>query len=195
MMDRAATARPLAETVLPVESALRQALLVIGGSLVVALTAQVSVPLPLTPVPITGQTFGVLMVGLLLGSRKGALSLGLYLLEGLAGLPVFSGASGGLAHLLGPTGGYLVGFIPAAALTGWLAERAWDRTILGAAAAMVIGNLAIYLVGLAWLAFYLPLEQVLPTGLLPFIPGDLAKIALAAGLLPSAWRWLGRSSL
>ncbi len=165
--------------------------LVIGGSLLVALSAQVTVPLPFSPVPITGQTLAVLLVGALLGSQLGAASLVLYLLEGLAGLPVFAAGRGGLAVLLGPTGGYLLGFVVAAWLTGRLAQRGWDRRFGSTVAAMLLGNVVIYALGLPWLARFVA-GEALPLGLYPFIPGDLLKAVLAATLLPTGWRIMDR---
>ncbi|WP_376792760.1 biotin transporter BioY [Thermoflexus sp.] len=189
----------LADAVFPV--ALRRAqahrlmadaILILGGSLFTAWMARIAIPLPLTPVPITGQTLAVLLVGAVLGSRRGALSMAAYILEGALGLPVFAGGAAGLTRVLGPTGGYLIGFIAAAFLTGWLAERGWDRRPLTAALAMLAGNIVIYLFGLPWLARFvegfLGPKGALTLGLLPFIPGDLLKLALAALLLPSAWR-------
>jgi biotin transport system substrate-specific component len=143
-------------------------------------------------VPITGQTFGVLFVGALLGSRRGALALAAYLLEGAAGLPVFAGGGATLAWLAGPTAGYLWSYPLAAWLTGRLAERGWDRRPATAALALGAGNAVIYAVALPWLAFYVGLERVLAAGLLPFLPGDLVKIAVAAGALAGAWRLVGR---
>lgn len=167
------------------------AVLVLLGSALVALSAQVVVPLPFTPVPITGQTFGVLFVGALLGSRRGALALAAYLLEGAAGLPVFAGGGSTVAWLAGPTAGYLWSYPLAAWLTGRLAERGWDRRPATAAVALGAGNAVIYAVGLPWLAFFVGFERVLAAGLLPFLPGDLVKIAVAAGALAGAWRLVG----
>ncbi|MGQ9716147.1 MAG: biotin transporter BioY [Anaerolineae bacterium] len=164
-----------------------QGLLVISGSMLMALMAQITVRLPFTPVPITGQTFGVLLTGALLGSRRGALSGMLYLLAGGLGLPVFAGGAGGPERLLGPTGGYLLGFVAAAWITGYLCERGWDRRVLSAVLAMGIGNGVIYLFGLPWLACFVGPERVLIAGLWPFIPGDLIKIAMAALALPAGW--------
>ena len=177
----------LAEALWPRSGIAREAALVLGGSLLVALTAQVAVTLPFSPVPVTGQTFGVLLVGALLGSRRGALSLLAYLGEGALGLPVLAGGTGGLARLAGPTGGYLVGFVAAAFVVGWLGERGWDRRLPTASAAMLLDNAVIYFLGLPWLARFVGLEQALTLGLLPFIPGDLLKIALAALALPGGW--------
>ena len=165
--------------------------LVAGGSIVIALCAQIAIGYP---VPVTGQTFGVLMVAALLGSRRGALCVLTYLVEGLAGLPVFAQGKAGLAAFLGPTGGYLVGFVFAAWLVGALSERTWDRRVVTTVAAMVLGNLVIYACGLAWLLCLThilaqPLGGgVLAVGLYPFIIGDVLKISLAAVLLPSGWK-------
>jgi biotin transport system substrate-specific component len=165
--------------------------LVIGGSLFVALLAQIAIPVPFSPVPITGQTYAVLLVGALLGSRRGALSLLLYLVEGGLGLPFFSGGAAGWARVLGPTGGYLLGFVLAAFVVGWLAERGWDRRLSTAAIAMLAGNLVIYLVGVAVLAVFVGAAEAVPLGLLPFLPGDMLKILLAAATMPAGWRLLG----
>ncbi len=159
--------------------------LVIAGSLIVAVCAQINVQLPFALVPITGQTFGVLLVGALLGSRLGALALLAYLAEGIAFLPVFAGGAAGPMHLAGPTGGYLAGFVPAAWLAGWLVEKGWDRTPWLATAAMVLGTALIFLCGLTWLAMYVPPEALLTAGLTPYLPGAAIKIGLAALLLPS----------
>ncbi len=165
--------------------------LVAGGSIVIALCAQIAIGYP---VPVTGQTFGVLMVAALLGSRRGALCVLTYLVEGLAGLPVFAQGKAGLAAFLGPTGGYLVGFVFAAWLVGALSERTWDRRVVTTVAAMVLGNLVIYACGLAWLLCltHIPAQSlgggVLAVGLYPFIIGDVLKISLAAVLLPSGWK-------
>lgn len=165
------------------------AILVIGGSLFIALCAQFT--LHIGPVPITGQTLGVLLTGMLLGSRRGSLSVLAYLTEGVAGLPVFApGGPLGLARLVGPTGGYLIGFVAAAYATGLLAERGWDRKAATALAAMLIGNVVIYAFGLPWLALFVGIENALPMGLYPFIVGDLLKTILAAVLLPTGWRLL-----
>lgn len=168
-------------------------LLVIGGSLLIALAAQVAIPLPFSPVPLTGQTLAVLLVGALLGSRRGSLAVITYLAEGFVGLPVFAGGAAGLARLAGPTGGYLIGFVLAAYVVGLLAERGWDRRFGTTAAAMILGNLVIYACGAVWLAFYVgSLAKALSLGVVPFIPGDILKTLLAATLLPLGWRMVGR---
>ena len=164
--------------------------LVVGGSVLIALCTQVAVG---APVPVTGQTFAVLMVGALLGSKRGALAVLTYIAQGLAGLPVFSYGQWGLQALLGPTGGYLIGFIAAAYLVGALAERGWDRRVGTTVLAMVLGNLVLYAGGLVWLCclvhlFGKPLGNVLAIGLYPFLLGDVLKIVLAAALLPTGWK-------
>jgi len=191
---------PLAKTLWPARSLGRDLSLVLAGSLFVALLAQVAIPLPFTPVPITGQTLGVLLVGAALGSRLGFMALLAYLLEGAMGLPVFAGGTGGLAKILGPTGGFLLAFPLAAGLVGLLVERlGLDRSFPGTLLAMLLGNALLYLVGLPWLAAWLMgvgkfagVGGLLAMGLFPFLPGDLVKAVLAALLLPSAWRLLGR---
>src|SRR5215208_152797 len=161
--------------------------LVVFFSVFVALTAQVEIPL--WPVPLTLQTLGVLFTGAVLGGRRGALALLLYLVEGAAGLPVFAGSASGIVYMLGPTGGYLVGFVVAAGVVGWLAERGWDRWLVWAAVAMVIGNMIIYVCGMAWLAVFLgDLWGALVKGMLLFVVGDLIKIAVAALTLPGGWK-------
>jgi biotin transport system substrate-specific component len=176
---------------------LADAVLILGSSLLTALMARVEIPLPFTPVPITGQTFAVLLVGAALGSRRGALSMAVYLLEGALGLPVFAGGAAGLARLRGPTGGYLIGFIAAAFVTGWLAERGWDRRPATTALAMLTGNAVIYLFGLPWLAWFvggfLGPKGALALGLLPFVPGDLLKLLLATLAFPSVWLLVHRA--
>lgn len=170
----------------------RDLMLILSGAACLALLAQVRIPLQ--PVPVTGQTFGVLLVGALLGSRRGALSMLSYLSMGAAGLPVFAGLGAGASHFAGPTGGYLVGFVLAAWMVGRLAERGWDRRIHTTSAAMLCGTLVIYLPGIAWLSTFVGWGQVLQLGLLPFLLGDLLKVALAALVLPWGWRLLGRST-
>jgi biotin transport system substrate-specific component len=167
---------------------LREGLLILAGSLVVALLAQVRIPLAFTPVPITGQTLAVLLVGAALGARRGAASLLVYLSQGLAGLPVFTSGGHGLAHLAGPTGGYLIGFIAAAFVVGALCERGLERRWETALLPFLAGEAVIYLFGLPWLALFVGAPSALSLGLLPFLVGDLIKLTLAALLLPSAWR-------
>ncbi len=165
------------------------AALAVAGSAFVALCAQFRIYLPFTPVPITGQTFAVLTVGGVLGSRLGAAALIVYWLEGIAGFKVFQGGNSGWDYFTGPTGGYIIGFIAAAYVTGWLAERGFDHRPWSLALAMAVGNVVIYVFGLPWLDHFYP-GKALEFGLYPFVAGDAAKLLLAASLVP-----LGRSAL
>jgi biotin transporter BioY len=171
----------------------RQVGLVIGFSLLTALAAQVVIPIG--PIPITGQTFAVLLTGALLGSRLGAMAMITYLIEGASGLPFFAGGQTGLAHLVGPTAGYLIAFPAAAFITGAFAEHGWDRKFLTAAAAMAIGSVIIIFSGTVWFALltHTNLLTVLRLSAVPFIPGDIIKIMLAAAVLPSGWKLLRKS--
>lgn len=180
--------------VFPRSGALTDILLVLTGTGFVALAAQVSFTLPGTPVPITGQTFAVVLVGASLGALLGLASLGLYLFVGALGAPVYADGHHGWDVLSGPTGGYIVGFVLAAVLAGWLAQRRWDRRFASAVAAMLSGNVVVYLVGLPWLAADqgLGFEDTLEAGLYPFVVGDLLKLYLAGALLPGAWRLVER---
>ncbi|MBX5474343.1 MAG: biotin transporter BioY [Thermoleophilia bacterium] len=191
MSSQAATLRT---AVFPRVGWAADAALVCAGTALIAGAAQVSIPLPFTPVPVTGQTFAVLLVGAGLGTLRGGASGLLYLLLGLVGAPVYADGHHGLAVITGATGGYLVAFPLAAALSGRLAERRWDRRFSSAVGAMLTGNVLVYLVGLPWLSVSLGtgLERTLELGLYPFVPGDLLKLYLAAALLPSAWRLVGR---
>lgn len=161
--------------------------LILGGSLFIALSAQISIG---GPVPFTMQTFAVLLVGALFGARLGCMSVGLYLLEGLAGLPVFSYWRSGLPMLAGPTGGYLVGFLAAAYITGFLAQKGWDRRFFTTILAMCAGNVIIYTFGIVHLINLFGVKQALVVGLYPFIAGAVIKIFLAAALLPTGWKCL-----
>jgi biotin transport system substrate-specific component len=178
----------LADAVLPRASALTDTLLVAGASLLTALAAQVAIPVPWSPVPITGQTFAVTLSGAVLGMRRGFLAQALYLAQGALGLPVFAGGAGGAAVFAGPTAGYLIGFPFAAAVTGALAERGWDRRFVTMLPAMLLGSVPIFALGLALLSRFVRGEGLLAAGLLPFLPGDLIKSTLAALAFPAAWR-------
>lgn len=184
---RTLVARPIILALIP-DGALWRIAAVALGTALLALAARIEIPLPFSPVPVTGQTFAVLVIGASLGARLGALTVAAYVLEGVIGLPVFAGGTSGIARVVGPTGGFLAGFIVAAAVIGWLAERGWTRTIPSTIAAMIVGEIAIYALGLAWLSrFPLPVG-LLNAGLLPFLAGDLYKIALATALLPPITR-------
>lgn len=192
MRSDAATLRLAAA---PKAGLLTDAVLVCLGAGLIAGSAQVSIPLPFTPVPITGQTFAVLLVGASLGMVRGGASGLLYVLLGVAGAPVYAHGAAGWAAIMGASGGYLVSYPFASALTGFLAERRWDRRFSSAVGAMLTGNVLIYLFGLPWLALVLHtgLERTLELGLYPFVPGDTVKLYLAAALLPAAWRYVGRA--
>ena len=185
-----AEAATLRLAVFPRPSLLTDAFLVVSGAALVALCAQISVKLPFTPVPITGQTFAVCLVGASLGAIRGAASLTLYFVVGILGAPVYAHHAHGSDVITSASGGYIVGFIAAAAVTGVLAEHRWDRRFSSAVGAMLTGNVVVYLVGLPWLATVLNtnLDSTLEDGLYPFVPGDLFKLYCAAALLPAAWR-------
>jgi biotin transport system substrate-specific component len=178
----------------PRSGALTDVLLVLGGAGFVALAAQIEIHLGFTPVPITAQTFAVLLVGTALGSLLGVAALAVYVLVGLIGAPVYSGGEGGWELIEGATGGYLVGFVVAAGIAGLLAERKWDRRLSTAVTALLTGNVVIYLFGLPWLARVADYgwQKTFENGLYPFVVGDLVKLYLAGALLPAAWRLVSR---
>ncbi len=180
------------DVAIPRTGFLWDAALVIGFACVTAICAQISFWVGM--VPVTGQTFGVILAGALLGSRRGALSQLSYLAGGATGIPYWVALGGppGIARLAGPTGGYLIGFVAAAFVVGWLAERGWDRRVWTAIPAMFAGSIVFYVFGLPWLAHFVPEGTVLQAGLYPFIIGDLVKIAAAALALPSGWLLLQR---
>lgn len=169
--------------------------LAFAGSWLVAGLAQISIHLPFTPVPITGQTLGVLLVGASLGPELGALSLGLYLAQGALGLPFYSGGHHGaeFLKLTEATGGYLWGFVASAAVVGWLSRKGWDRSLRSAISAMFLGEVVLFAIAIPWLmhALDVPFDRAVSLGLTPFILGDTLKLLLAAGLLPNAWRLAG----
>jgi biotin transport system substrate-specific component len=201
----------LAERLIPAALAVRlgamgrDLVLVVAGAILIALSAMVSIQLPNNPVPITGQTFGVLLAAGALGGRRGIAATALYVLIGVVGLPAFAEGKGGVGVIaavnegrlvLGATGGYLIGFVLASGIVGWLAERRWDRRLPGALGAMLLGNAVIYVAGLPWLAAaagFSP-DETIAKGLLPFLIGDTLKILLAGAALPAAWWLVGRRS-
>ena len=163
-------------------------------SLLTALAAQIVIPIG--PVPITGSTFAVLLTGALLGSRLGAMAMIVYLFEGAIGLPFFYGGHGGLAHIFGPTGGYLVAFPAAAFITGAFAENGWDKRFLTAVAAMAVGSIVILLAGWAWFAVLMNTNLIaaFKVSVAPHLVGDTVKIILAAAALPTGWALLKRKA-
>ena len=175
-------------------SRVRDVVLVVAGALFIFLTSRISIPIPGSPVPMTGQTFGVLLVGGALGLRRGFAAVGLYVLLGLVGLPFFADGKGGISIIQGATGGYLIGFIVAGAVVGRLAVLGWDRKFVGALGAMLVGEVVIYAIGLPWLKAVggLSWQQTIDLGLTPFLIGDAIKAILAAALFPAAWWVVGR---
>ncbi len=169
----------------------RDAVLVLSGAAFVGLLAQFAIPLSFTPVPLTLGTFAALLTGATLGSVRGLLSIGLYLVAGMAGVPWFAGHSSGYGF---PSFGYIIGFVAAGALVGWLAQRGADRTVTRTAATMVLGSLVIYAIGLPYLMATtgMDLQTGLAKGVVPFLVGDAIKVAAAAGLLPAAWKLVQR---
>ncbi|TPI13844.1 biotin transporter BioY [Mesorhizobium sp. B4-1-1] len=185
----------LARQVIPGHALLiRNIMLAVGGSLLLWASAKLQVPF--YPVPMTMQTFVVLMIGTVYGWRLGAATVALYMLEGAAGLPVFAGTPEkgiGLAYVIGPTGGYLVGYVVAAAVTGALAGMGWDRRPSTTIVSMLAGTALIYAFGLAWLGTVVGWDKpVLAWGLTPFLLGDLLKLALAAAILPLTWKLVAK---
>ena len=172
----------------------RDIVLVVAGTALITLSAKINIPF--FPVPMTMQTFAILVLAMAYGTRLGTATLALYIVEGAVGLPVFAGTPEkgiGLAYLMGPTGGYILGFLLAAMLVGWLDARGFDRSPLKAGIAMLAGNVVIYVPGLLWLGAVVGWDKpVLAWGLYPFVLGDLAKIALGAALLPGIWALIGR---
>jgi biotin transport system substrate-specific component len=167
----------------------RSLFLIVIGSLLLAGLAQIEIVLPFTPVPITGQTFGVLLIGAALGSKRGAATIVLYLTEGGLGLPFFAGGASGLGILTGATAGYLVGFVGAAYVVGWLAERGLERSVRTSVIPFLAGTVIIYIFGVAWLSTVVGgLGKAIQLGMLPFLFGDVVKLIAASLALPSAWK-------
>ncbi|MDO0914961.1 biotin transporter BioY [Streptomyces sp. DT2A-34] len=192
MSTAAATARPgmVLADLIPA-SRVRDAALVLGGAAFTGLAAQISVPVPGSPVPVTGQTLAVLLVGTALGAGRGFLSLALYALAGIAGVPWFAGGTSGAAA---PSFGYILGMILAATVVGALARRGADRTALRTAGAMLLGEAIIYAIGVPYLALATGMSATaaIAAGLTPFLIGDAVKAALAMGALPATWKLINR---
>jgi biotin transport system substrate-specific component len=168
---------------------LRDLILITAGTLFVAILAQVKIPLPFTPVPLTGQTFAVLLVAAALGSRRGAASMALYIALGALGLPVFAGGAARMAYLSGATLGYLIGFVIAAYVIGLLAERGLERNIRTSILPFLVGTVIIYACGVAWLTALLgSFSKAVAAGMIPFVVGDIIKLIAAALALPAAWK-------
>lgn len=182
----------LIDAVIPGAGILREIAIILSFACITAVCAQVS--FWIGPVPITGQTFGAILAGALLGSRRGALSQLSYLMIGATGMPFWFALGGpiGIARLIGPTAGYLYGFIAEAFVIGWLMEKGWGRQLYKTIPAMLIGEVVLYTCGLAWLAAFVPEDKLLQAGLFPFIIGDSVKMGLAALALPAGWAVLDR---
>ena len=196
-MQTSYSSRVITAAVIP-RTALTTLVLVLGFALLTAAAAQIRIPLPFTPVPITGQTFAVLLAGAALGSWAGAGSQLLYVLMGAVGLPFYAGGAGGWEAATGATAGYLLGFVAAAWIVGLLAEKGQDRRVWSALPAFLSGTVVIYLFGITWLWYSVDaiatIDEALIAGMVPFVVGDLLKIALAGLLLPAAWKLVERSS-
>ncbi len=182
------TVHPRKTVLVPSFSRVGNAALILAASAFIALMAHVRLPLPFTPVPVTGQTFAVLLVGAALGSRRGALAVLAYLAEGALGLPAFASGAG-LAYVFGPTGGYLVGFVAAAWVVGKMAEMGHDRRFATAWLGFLLGEMVLYAFGLAWLSRFVGWQQAIALGLAPFVLADALKAVAAGLLLPAVWRF------
>ena len=167
-------------------------ILIMSASVFIALFAQIAIRIPFSPVPITGQTFAIMLAGLVLGMKRGVLAVLAYLGEGISGLPVFANAGYGLVHIIGPTGGYLIGFIPAVLLTGYFAEQRSSKNILLITFVLIIATAAIFFSGIMWLKHYVGLNNVMQMGFYPFIPGAVIKIALLVAIFPGIKRWFSK---
>jgi biotin transport system substrate-specific component len=190
-MDAGVRRATIAATLVPRWTVAHQMALALAGVALLSLSAQLRLPLPFTPVPVTGQTFAVLFLGASLGSRLAVGSVAGYWVVGACGMPVFNGGSGGWAIVSGPTGGYMFGFAAAAFVVGWFAERGWDRG-KGILIPLLLGEALIYAFGLPWLAFFVGPRHVLQAGLFPFIPGDAVKIAAVTVAFPGGWSAMER---
>lgn len=185
----------LTNTVLPRSSAITKALLITGGAIFLGALAQIAIPVPGSPVPVTGQTLGVLLLATAYGANMGAATFALYLAIGFAGAPVFAGHGHGIERLVGPTGGYLVGMLISSWVLGALAGRKWDQKLFSAITTMLIGDLIIFSFGLIWLHQYTGKDWAwtFSAGLTPFIFGEVLKIAIAGTSLPTVWKFVARS--
>jgi biotin transport system substrate-specific component len=165
-----------------------EAVLLAGFNAILVLCSYMAISLPFSPVPITGQTFGVLLVAMALGRVRGTAVVMAYLVEGALGMPVFAGGTAGFVKLFGPTGGYLLGFPLAAYAVGYLADAGWDKSYFKSVVAMTVGTAIIFVCGLAWLSRIVPSGSVIAMGLTPFIAGAAIKVGLASVILPSLWK-------
>lgn len=191
VMDSLTVFRPvLADRIWHGKGLARTVVLALGGTFALALSAKIQIPF--WPVPMTMQSLVVLLIGIGYGSRLAAITLLAYLAEGAAGLPVFAGSTAGPAYMAGPTGGYLIGFLIAAAFVGWLAERGWDRSLWRATVAMIAGHILLFVPGVLWLAMLFGWSKAVAVGLTPFIAATIVKTALAVAIVALSWSVLGQ---
>ena len=185
----------LRATVFPRSTALTQALFIVGGVGFISVLAQIAIPVPGSPVPVTGQTLAVLLIGTTYGARLGILTFATYLLAGIAGAPIFAGSTNGIEKVVGATGGYLVGMLLASFVLGYLADRKADQKFRTSFPALLLGDLIIFTLGLTWLHISLDLSwsATFAAGLTPFILGEALKIAITATSLPLIWRRISRT--
>lgn len=167
----------------------RDLVLALLGAAILTISAKVQVPM--LPVPMTLQTYVVMVIAMAYGWQLGLATVGLYLVQGAIGLPVFA-TGGGLAYFVGPTGGYLAGFLLATLVMGWLAERGWDRRLFLVVPAVALGTAIFFICGVAWLSVLIGVERAVEAGLMPFLPGAAAKLVLAATTIPAAWHFVKR---
>lgn len=186
--------RVLVDAIWSEDSLARDGVLVVAGVLAIATAAQIRIPVPFSLVPITGQTFAVMLLAALYGPRRGVATILAYITSGAMGLPFFAGGAAGIAYLAGPTTGYIAGWIGAAWVIGTLMERGWSRRAWTRALAMWLGSLVIFASGVLWLSRFVGLQEAFVTGFLPFIPGDVVKIALAMAVLQAGWKYGTRSN-
>ncbi len=194
-MSFASNSQSLRATVFPHSTALTQALFIAGGVGFIALLAQIAIPVPGSPVPVTGQTLAVLLIGTTYGARLGVLTFATYLLAGVAGAPIFAGSTHGIEKVIGATGGYLVGMLVASLVLGYLADRKADQKFRTSFPALLLGDAIIFTFGLLWLQQTLDLSwaKTIAAGFTPFILGEAIKIAITATSLPLVWRRISRT--
>jgi biotin transport system substrate-specific component len=194
-MSFTSNSQSLRATVFPRSTALTEALFVVAGVGFIALLAQISIPVPGSPVPVTGQTLAVLLIGTTYGARLGVLTFATYLFAGIAGAPIFAGSTHGVEKVIGATGGYLVGMLVASLVLGYLADRKADQKFKTSFPALLLGDAIIFTFGLLWLQQTLNLtwSQTIAAGFTPFILGEVLKIAITATSLPLVWRRISRT--
>lgn len=169
--------------------------LVVAGSILITLSAKISIPLSFSPIPVTIQTLVILLIGTIYGSKRSSLAVLVYISQGIIGIPVFAKTGSGFAYLLGPTGGYLIGFVFAAFITGYFAEKGWDRSFWKTSLAMTIGTSFIFIFGVGWLCSFHGFSKAVMVGFVPFIVEAIITIIIAITLIPSGWKILEKLNL